>query len=335
MFSIIIPTLNNLNYLKFCIRSIKKNSKLNNEIIPHVNIGNDGTIQFLKQEGIEFSHTEYNSGICKGMNLAAKKAKTDFILYAHDDFYFCPEWDLILKKEVEKIGHIDFYLSGTMMNNGQIQFYCGDSPDNFDEKKFLDEYKDYNYYDFQGSTWAPHLIHRDTWKKVGGFSEEFFPGTGSDPDLNKKLWNIGVRIFKGINDFKVYHFGSIVTRRYKDHPTIKTESGSRGAKIFLLKWGFSIKFFKKYIICSDTKYEGELKDPIKNYKYYIDLFLNKINFFKRFILKSGTQFKGPLNDPKRGIVYLINLILCKINFFYIKYIYNFRNRNNLDNNEIN
>ena len=299
MFSIIIPTLNNLNYLKFCIRSIKKNSKLNNEIIPHVNIGNDGTIEFLKQEGIEFSHTEYNSGICKGMNLAAKKAKTDFILYAHDDFYFCPEWDLILKKEVEKISHIDFYLSGTMMNNGQIKFYCGDSPDNFDEKKFLDKYKDYNYYDFQGSTWAPHLIHRDTWKKVGGFSEEFFPGTGSDPDLNKKLWNIGVRIFKGINDFKVYHFGSIVTRRYKDHPTIKTESGSRGAKIFLLKWGFSI------------------------------------NFFKRFILKSGTQFKGPLNDPKRGIVYLINLILCKINFFYIKYIYNFRNRNNLDNNEIN
>ena len=31
---------------------------------------------------------------------------------------------------------------------------------------------------------------------MGGFSEEFFPGTGSDPDLNIKLWNAGVRIFK-------------------------------------------------------------------------------------------------------------------------------------------
>ena len=50
MFSIIIPTLNNLNYLKFCIQSIKKNSKFNHEIIPHVNIGNDGTIDFLKQK---------------------------------------------------------------------------------------------------------------------------------------------------------------------------------------------------------------------------------------------------------------------------------------------
>ena len=29
MFSIIIPTLNNLKYLKFCIESIEKNSKFN------------------------------------------------------------------------------------------------------------------------------------------------------------------------------------------------------------------------------------------------------------------------------------------------------------------
>ena len=32
-FSIIIPTLNNLNHLKLCLNSIKRNSVLNNEII--------------------------------------------------------------------------------------------------------------------------------------------------------------------------------------------------------------------------------------------------------------------------------------------------------------
>ena len=108
-----------------------------------------------------------------------------------------------------------------------------------------------------------------------------------------KLWMENIRIFKGINDFKVYHFGSIVTRRYKNHPTIKTESGSRGAKIFLLKWGITINFFKKYIINSDTKYLGELKDPQKN-----------INF-------------------------IFKLILCKMNYLYIKYIYNVNNKHNL------
>lgn len=51
-FSIIIPTLNNFEYLKFCIESIKKNSKFNHEIIPHVNIGNDGTVNYLKKENI-------------------------------------------------------------------------------------------------------------------------------------------------------------------------------------------------------------------------------------------------------------------------------------------
>ena len=50
MFSIIIPTLNNLKYLKLCIESLKKNSKFNHEIIPHVNIGSDGTVEFLKKK---------------------------------------------------------------------------------------------------------------------------------------------------------------------------------------------------------------------------------------------------------------------------------------------
>ena len=292
-FSIIIPTLNNFEYLKFCIESIKKNSKFNHEIIPHVNIGSDATVNYLKKENITFTLTDYNAGICRGMNLAAKKSTKDYILYAHDDFYFCPEWDVTLKNEVISIGHDNFYLSGTMMNNGQIEFDCGDAVHNFDEKKFLENYKQFNFYDFQGSTWAPHLIHKKVWNEVGGFSEEFFPGTGSDPDLNMKLWNMGVRIFKGINNFKVYHFGSIVTRRYKDHPTIRTESGSRGAKIFLLKWGMSI------------------------------------NFFKKFFLKSEKKYNGQLSEPKKNLLFLFNLFLCKLNLIYIKYIYNFKNRSNL------
>ena len=49
MFSIIIPTLNNLPYLKLCIKSIKKNSRYDHEIIPHVNVGTDGTLEYLKK----------------------------------------------------------------------------------------------------------------------------------------------------------------------------------------------------------------------------------------------------------------------------------------------
>ena len=55
MFSILIPSLNNLDYLKLCIKSIKKNSSLKHEIIVHVNKGEDGTIEFLNNENIKFS----------------------------------------------------------------------------------------------------------------------------------------------------------------------------------------------------------------------------------------------------------------------------------------
>ena len=279
MFSILIPTFNNINYLKFCIKSIKKNSKYNHQIICHVNIGDDGTIEYLQNEKIDYSHTIYNSGICEGINKAAKLARYDYFLYAHDDFYFCPEWDSILKNEINKIGHNNFYLSGTMMNEGQITFNCGNTPDEFDENKFLSEYKNYNHFDFQGSTWAPSIVHKDLWIKVGGLSEEFFPGTGSDPDFNMKLWNLGIRIFKGINDFKVYHFGSIVLRKKLNKMNNKSKFGSIGAKIFLLKWGVSIKFFKKFYLQSNTIYKGPLNEPIVNFNYIFKYLICRINYF--------------------------------------------------------
>ena len=278
MFSIIIPTFNNLEYLKICLNSIKNNSKFNHQIIPHVNVGDDGTKDFLLSQKFDFSFTDYNSGICEGMNIAAKKAKFNYILYSHDDFYFCPKWDEALKNELDQIGHNNFYLSGIMMNNGPLKLDCGNNLNDFNEKKLLENYDNVNHFDFQGSTWAPHLIHKDLWNKVGGFSEEYFPGTGSDPDLNMKLWNEGVRIFKGLNSCKVYHFGSVVTRKYKNHPSIKTESGSRGGKIFLLKWGMSIKFFKRFYLKSDQIYNGPLSNPKKSFLFLYNLCKDKIYY---------------------------------------------------------
>ena len=286
MFSIIIPTFNNLKYLKLCIESIKKNSIFNHEIIVHVNLGEDCTKEYLDKENIEYTFTNYNAGICEGMNKATKKANFDFILYSHDDFYFCPKWDEILNKEIKKIGHNRFYLSGIMMNNGPLKFDAGSDIETFDEKKLLENYEKINHYDFQGSTWAPHLIHKEIWNKVGGFSEEFYPGTGSDPDLNMKLWREGVRIFKGLSKCKVYHFGSIVTRKYKNHPTIKTESGSKGGKIFLLKWGITFKFFKKHYLRSDSIYKGELSNPKRNIQFYLELIICKLNFIYLKIFNS-------------------------------------------------
>ena len=294
MFSITIPTFNNLEYLKLCLKSINNNSKLKHQIIVHVNEGKDGTLEYVKSNKITHTFTAKNIGLCSAVNLAAKKAETDYILYSHDDMYFCPGWDESLKLEISKLPHNLFYLSGTMIeqNSGHIQFDTGFDYKSFDENKLLNNFQKLEYYDYQGSHWAPHLIHREIWNKIGGFSEEFNPGIGSDPDLNMKLWNEGVRIFKGLKNFKVYHFGSISLRKKSD---LKANKGSR---TFLKKWGFLPTFFVKHylrggkflknVILSE-KYNGPLNEPKKNLSYYFDLLISKIKLYKLLIFTKSSS----------------------------------------------
>ena len=276
MFSILIPTLNNLKYLKLCIASIIKNSHLNNEILVHVSEDLDNsTRSYLVKENIDFTYTEQNVGLCTAINIIAKKAKFHYLIYSHDDMYFCPNWEKPLKDEIKKIQHNKYYLSGSMIeqNSGHIKYDCGSTIEEFDEQKLLNNLDNLKIDDHQGSHFAPHCVHVDLWKKVEGFSEEFNPGIASDPDFNMKLWKEGVRIFKGLSEFKVYHFGSLTTRKNK---SVKQ---NRGDNTFLKKWGITTGFFKKHYLRSKTKYRGPLEEPKKDISYYFDLLKSKIKLF--------------------------------------------------------
>ena len=271
MFSIIIPTLNNLDYLKLCLDSIKKNSKFKHEIIIFINEGSDGTLDFVKKKNIKFIHSHNNVGLCIAVNKGVDLATNKYIVYAHDDMYFCPGWDEEFIKEINNIKHDNFFLSGTMIQpfNSFINLNCGKNFKDFNEKKLLNEYKIINFSDFQGSTWAPSLIPIKTWKKVSGFSEEYTFGLGSDPDFNMKLWKAGVRIHKGLGNSRVYHFGSLSLRK---------KVWNDGHKIFLMKWGITIKFFKKYYLKSDQSYDGPLDNPKKNFLFLASYFICKIKY---------------------------------------------------------
>ena len=288
MISIIIPTYNNKDYLKLCINSLKKNSYYDNEILVHVNEGNDGTVEYLKEKKINFTFSKTNIGLCSGCNLISKNSNFDYILYSHDDMYFLPDWDLVLMNKVKELKTDKFYLSSIMINGdpkltGHLNLNAGDKIENFNENFLLDNYENLNHDDFQGSTWAPHLIHKKLWNKVGGFSEEFSPGAGSDPDLNMKLWNQGVRIFQCLGKSKVYHFGSVTIRKKKDE-IFKKNQGSLANKIFLLKWGISIKTFKKHYLKSNYIHNEDLSNPNKNLYYYLDILKDYISklYYKIF-----------------------------------------------------
>ena len=96
-FSIVIPSWNNLNYLKICINSIKKNSRFKHDICVHLNEGKDGSVEFLEQNSIKYIISNENLGVCKGTNSASTLIETDYIIYSHDDMYFLPDWDFYEK----------------------------------------------------------------------------------------------------------------------------------------------------------------------------------------------------------------------------------------------
>ena len=278
--SILIPTINNLDYLKICINSIKKNSKYNHEILVHSNNSEDGTSNFLKNEKIKEIKSKKNDGLCTALNELANIAKHDYLLFLHDDMYVCPNWDDVLIKEIGSYSHNNFYLSGVMIERGEghISYNFGDNYKNFEEDKLLKLYDSFKIDDVQGNDKNPSLVHRELWNKVKGMSEEFNPGDASDPDFVLKLWNENVRIFKGLSNFRVYHFGSLTTRKNSD---IKLNKGS---KIFLKKWGFTYKFFRKHYLNYRNKYDGPLKEPKKGLSYFFDLLICKIKLFKEIII---------------------------------------------------
>ena len=106
-----------------------------------------------------------------------------------------------------------------------------------------------------------------------------------------KLWMNNVRIFKGLGKSLAYHFGSITTR--KKDKLLFTYLGSRANKIFLRKWGVTINFFEKYYLNSglDNKkklifkeYNGVLKGPQKNLRYYLEYIVVKLQQFYLYII---------------------------------------------------
>ena len=283
MFSILIPSYNNLNYLKLCIESLEKNSKFKHQIIIHVNEGSDGTLDYVQKNNFDYTYTSENIGMPKALNKASILSKLDYILISHDDFYYCPGWDEVLVAEINLMNHKNYYLSSTMVGAGQVQFDAGETTETFDESKLLKNLENIKTFNFQGTTKCPGLIHKTIWKKVGGWSEEFSPTGGDDTDFAMQLWKSDIRIFKGMGSSLAYHFGSITTR--KKNKSLFTYLGSKGNKIFLKKWGLTINFFEKFYLKSGldnnkklifNRYDGPLKNPKKNINYYINLFKVKI-----------------------------------------------------------
>ena len=146
LFSILIPTWNNLPYLRLCVESIRKNSSYIHEILIYVNDGSDGTLEWVKEQNIKYLHNESNIGICFALNSLRRLVTTDYILYMNDDMYVCPKWDEYLLNEIKSLPNNMFFISSTMIQPNASVSPCkitgcnfGDSVETFKEAELLSQ----------------------------------------------------------------------------------------------------------------------------------------------------------------------------------------------------
>ena len=240
MFTILIPSWNNLPYLKLAVDSVRRHSAHAHQIVVHVNDGADGSLAWVREQGLAHTHSPANVGICLAVNEAAMHATQPYICYLNDDMVVLPGWDTALLARIERLPTSLFMVSGTMVEPRQTNNACvvvadfGDTTETFREAELLAALPQLKRADWSGATWPPTVVHRDWWFKLGGYSTELTPGMSSDNDFSMKLWHAGCRHFIGVGDALVYHFQCKSTGK-----VVKND----GRTQFLHKWGTSQSSF--------------------------------------------------------------------------------------------
>ena len=258
MFSIVIPTWNNLDYLKLLVESLRRHSAYAHQILIHVNDGSDGTLEWVRQQGLSHTASPDNIGICFAVNRVASLANQPYLVYMNDDMVVLPNWDRELVRYIERFeqGNIAsdansgqqrqrFMLSATMVEPRETGNQCvavadwGRTAQTFDESKAIAQAPSVSRGNWLGSTWPPTLVPTWMWHEVGGYSTEFSPGMSSDNDFSMKLYHAGCRLFLGVGSSLVYHFACVSTGRIKKND---------GRKQFLRKWTLTQRDFDRYVL---------------------------------------------------------------------------------------
>jgi GT2 family glycosyltransferase len=275
VFSILIPSWNNLPYLQACVRSIRTYSSRYHEIIVHCNEGSDGTLDWLIGEGIKFTQSNENIGICKALNMAATLATTPYICYMNDDMFVLPDWDIPLKNEIDNLGDVDYMISATCIeprdsnNPSMLVRDYGNSIENFREDEAVTTFRSIPFHNWSGSFWPPNIVRKSSWDKLNGFDEDYSPGMASDDDFAYRLWLNGCRYYKGIAESRVYHFACKSTHRIKRN---------NGRKTFFQKHGIGNSQFQQAYLKLGKPFQGMLKEPVKGLGFFLQRLKYKIKY---------------------------------------------------------
>jgi len=263
----VIPTFNNLPYLKLTIKSVRQNCYYNDmPLVVFAENCTDGTNEWLGENadklGIEFyiEHNEVQRGIGGGIDFCVSKVKTEFVNILHSDFWVGPNQDIELLKLYDDIEPGERLIASSFRIQPNI--FPNDPPYRpgtvfvpMDEFGAHDDEFEENYFD----DWAAEFsIENDIRvRKAGGAGyfcrvEDHINMGGNDPRFEPMYWEdkdlfmrMQMEDYKFIMTSKsvVWHFASRTsrfpngTKNLTDRPPHLAEWEKRATQRFIEKWG--------------------------------------------------------------------------------------------------
>ena len=263
--SFIQPSRNNLKYLKWSYKSIRKNLGTKHEICWADDASTDGTWEWMmetakKDRNIKVIRNEGPERL--GHTILYDKlvdiATNDIVMIYHADMYACPDMDIAVLKHLER-GKV---VSATRIEpplhpDGpeKILKDFGIEPEEFEEEELLSWL---NTTDTGAPTtdgiFAPWVIYKDDFLAIGGHDPLYAPQSKEDSDIFNRFQLAGYETIQTWQGF-VYHMycrGS----RFKDG-ALRNPAGQvfmkgressewlaqnlRSTRNFIRKWGHMVK----------------------------------------------------------------------------------------------
>ena len=185
-----IPTKNNLRYLKNSINSIRENSSNEYDIVVFVDADNDGTIDWLKENGIRYSvnETDEPKGIAYAYNRCIEMAETPIVCMFHADMYMGKGFDTGILKYLKPLSVV----SGTRIEPPlhpqgleKIVKDFGMYPEDFKKEEF-DNFVHQTITQKQNVTtkgiFAPWAVYKEDITSIG-MHDEYFHSYHEDSDI--------------------------------------------------------------------------------------------------------------------------------------------------------
>ncbi len=248
--SFIIPSRDNLKYLKWAYEGLRKNCSQEHQICMADDASTDGTWEWMVEE----KKKNKNLSIYRNFGpdrlgltvlydyLAEELATNDVIMFFHADMYPSKDMDKKILSKLEK---------GTVVSATRIEpplhpdgpekiiSPLGFEPEEFDEEKFNKDVELYTKDEFTEGVFAPWALYKDDYFDVNGHDQLFIPQSREDSDIFNRFYLNGYQ-FRQIWDGFVYHLTSRGSR-FRDGVGKDSDewkySNSRNMRNFIRKWG--------------------------------------------------------------------------------------------------